>query len=170
VQCECHNGKYSGIAKITSIDRNWDDNFVFPRKPWFLVSISRVGKCPFWSPLRTPLITPDTASSCARNSCQKRYSNCVYLRVIVYKRSDTSLYSTKRWSRISSLREFRWFALKYFFGLYFKYFINLKTFRLGDIVPISPLASHLVAIVFWLRVTDSAGICDWGKFMWTPIL
>jgi len=33
------------------------------------------------------------------------------LAVIDYKRSNTSLYSTKSWSRIGSLRQFRWFAL-----------------------------------------------------------
>jgi len=29
-------------------------------------------------------------------------------------------------------------ALKYFLNLYFKYFINLKTLELGDIVPVVP--------------------------------
>jgi len=53
------------------------------------------------------------------------------LAVIDYKRSGTSLYSTKSWSRTDFLRQFRWFELKYFFGLYFKYFINLKTLVLG---------------------------------------
>jgi len=48
-----------------------------------------------------------------------------------YKRSNTSLRSTKSQSRIGSLRQIRWFALKYFFGLYFKYFINLKILELG---------------------------------------
>ena len=52
-----------------------------------------------------------------------------------YKRSDTSFYSIKRWSRMGSLRQLRWFAVKYFFGLYFKYFINLKTLELGVALP-----------------------------------
>ena len=73
----------------------------------------------------------NTASWCARNSCEKRYFNYFYLRVIDHKRSATSLYSTKSWSRINSLRQFRWFALKYFIGLHFKYFINLRTKELG---------------------------------------
>jgi len=96
-------------------------------------------------------IRPDAASWCATNSCEKRYSNCFYLRVIDYTRSDTSLYSTESWSRICSLRQFRWLALKYFFGLYFKYFINWKLWNWGDV---SPLATCLVATVSWLQVTD----------------
>ena len=83
-------------------------------------------------------IRPDTASWCARNSCEKRYSNWFYLQVIDYKRTDTSFYSTKSWSRIRSLGQFRWFALKYFFGLYFKDFINLKTLELGRHCPRCP--------------------------------
>ena len=33
------------------------------------------------------------------------------------------------------MRQFRWFPLKYFFGLYFKYFINLKILELGVALP-----------------------------------
>jgi len=58
VQCECHTGKYSGIAKIQSIDRNWATNFMFSRESWYLISIPK-GKCPFppcgrpWSEVMT---------------------------------------------------------------------------------------------------------------------
>jgi len=55
-----------------------------------------------------------------------------------YKRSDTSLYSTKSWSRMGSLRQLRWFTLKYFFSLYFKYFINLQTLESGVALPRCP--------------------------------
>jgi len=110
----------------------------------------------------------DTASWCARNSCEKRYFNCFYLWVIDYKRSDTSLYSTKSWSRISSLRQFHWFALKYFIGLYFKYSINLRTKELGEHCPRSPPWLR----AWWqpysdCRLQTSAGIRDWAKFMCT---
>jgi len=71
--------------------------------------------------------------------------------VIDCKRSDTSLFSTKSWSRIGSLRQFRWFPLKYFFSLHFKYFINLKTLESGGLCP---LATRLVATAFWLQATD----------------
>ena len=54
-----------------------------------------------------------------------------------YKRSDTIFHSTKSWSRMGSLRQFRWFALKYSFGLYFKCFINLKTLELGWLCPVA---------------------------------
>ena len=86
----------------------------------------------------TSLLPTDTASWCARNSCKKRYSNCFYLRVIDYKRSHTSLYSIKSWIRIGTLRQCHWFALKYFLGLYFKYFINLKSLELGGHCPRRP--------------------------------
>ena len=39
---------------------------------------------------------------------------------------------------MSSLRQFRWFAMTYFFGLYVKYFINLKTLALGGHWPRCP--------------------------------
>ena len=54
-----------------------------------------------------------------------------------YKRSDTSFYSTKSWSRMGSLRQFRWFALKYFFGLYLKYFLHLQTLESGWHCPVA---------------------------------
>ena len=87
-----------------------------------------------------------------------------------YKRSDTSLCSTISWNRIGSLRQFRWFALTCIFGLYFKYFINLKTLTLG--VAMLRLPPELRA--WWqphsdCRVQNSAGIIDWAKFMCTPI-
>ena len=72
-----------------------------------------------------------------------------------YKRLDTSLCSTKSWSRIGSLWKFRWFALKYFFGLSFKYFISQKTLELGVALPSRP---HCCApggnCIFWLQATD----------------
>jgi len=40
-------------------------------------------------------------------------------------------------SRIGSLRQFHWFALKYFFGLNFRCFINLKTLKLGGHCPVA---------------------------------
>jgi len=50
---------------------------------------------------------------------------------------------------MGSFRQFRRFAQKYFFGIYFKYFINLKTLELGVALPrCSPLATRLVATVF----------------------
>jgi len=52
------------------------------------------------------------------------------------------------------VRQFRLFALKYIFGFYFKYFINMETWELEDIVPVAPLVTRLVATVFWLQVTD----------------
>jgi len=62
------------------------------------------------------------------------------------------------------------FALKYFFGLYFKYFINLQTLELGVALPRCPP---------WLRalwqpysecgVQVNAGIRDGAKFMCTSI-
>ena len=114
-----------------------------------------------WSWNEAVTIKPDTASWCARNSREKRYSNWFYLRVIDYKRTDTSLYSTKSWSWIRSLRQFRWFALKYFFGLYFKYFINLKTLELGWHCPRCPPWLR----AWWqpyadCRLQTSAGIRD----------
>jgi len=39
---------------------------------------------------------------------------------------------------MGSLRQFRLFALKYFFGLYSKYFINLQTLELGVALPSCP--------------------------------
>jgi len=54
-----------------------------------------------------------------------------------YKRSDTNFYSTKTWSRMGSLKQFRWFALKYLFGLHFKYFIKLQTLELGWHCPVA---------------------------------
>jgi len=87
-----------------------------------------------------------------------------------YKRSDASFYSTKSWSRMGSLRQFRWFARKDFFGLYLKYFINLQILELGVALPRCPP---------WLRslwqpysdcgLQTSAGIRDWVKFMCTSI-
>ena len=38
---------------------------------------------------------------------------------------------------MGSLRQFRLFALKYFFGLYSKYFINLQTLELGWHCPVA---------------------------------
>jgi len=58
VQCECHTGKYSGIAKILSIDQNWATNFMFSREFWCLVSISRGGNARF-PPLRTSMVRSD---------------------------------------------------------------------------------------------------------------
>ena len=74
----------------------------------------------------------------APNAAAKSLTPIVLLAVIDYKRSGTSLSSTKICSRIGSLRQFRWFALKYFFGSYFKYFINLKTSELGQHCPRCP--------------------------------
>ena len=88
---------------------------------------------------------------CAKNRCEMGCSNCFYLWVIDYKRLDTSLYLTKRWSRMGSLRQFRWFVLKCFFGLYSKYFINLKSLQLGGHCPRCP---PLSTTVLWLQATD----------------
>jgi len=44
--------------------------------------------------------------------------------------------------------------MKYFFGLYFKYFISLKTLEMEGFAPLSPTATRLVATVFWLQATD----------------
>jgi len=38
--------------------------------------------------------------------------------------------------------------MKYFFGLYFKYFISLKTLEMEGFAPLSPTATRLVATVF----------------------
>jgi len=97
----------------------------------------------------------DTASWCAKTAVKSVTQ--LFLPAVIdydYKRSDTSLYSTKCWSRKGSLRQFRWFALTYFFGLYFKYFINLKTVESVVALTRCPPATRLVATVFWLRATD----------------
>jgi len=88
-----------------------------------------------------------------------------------YRRSDTSLYSTKSWRRIGSWRQCRWFALKYFFGLYFKYLINLKTLEFWWWnCPVGPPWLR----AWWQPYSDCelqtrVGIRDWTKFMCTPI-
>ena len=71
---------------------------------------------------------------------------------------------------MGSLRQFRWFALKYLFDLYFKYFINLQILESGVALPRCPP---------WLRalwqphsdcgLQTSAGIRDCAKFMCTSI-
>jgi len=74
----------------------------------------------------------------APKTAAKSVTPIVLLVVIDYRRSDTSLYWTKSCSGIGSLRQVRWFVLKYFFGVYFKYFINLKTLELGALPPLPP--------------------------------
>jgi len=62
------------------------------------------------------------------------------------------------------------FAPKYFFGLYFKYFINLKTLELGVAFPrCAPQLSAWWQPYSDCRLQNSAGILDWTKFMRTPI-
>jgi len=84
-----------------------------------------------WQPMIQQAGAPKTAAKSVTPSVLPAVTDCDY------KRSDTSLCSTKSWSRIGSLRKCRWFALKYFFGLYFKYFINLKTLELGLALPVA---------------------------------
>jgi len=68
----------------------------------------------------------DTARWCAKNSCEKRDSNCFYLRSLIMIINEKSMIAKGHiqvcirlhWSRMGSLRQFRWFALKYFVGLY----------------------------------------------------
>jgi len=56
---------------------------------------------------------------------------------------------------VGSLRKFCWFVLKYFFGLCFKYFIKLKSLEMRWHCPVdTPLATRLVANIFWLLATD----------------
>jgi len=87
-----------------------------------------------------------------------------------YKRSDTSFYSNKSWSRIGSLRQFRWFALKYFFGLYFKFSIDLQTLEVGVVLPrCSPWLRALCHPFSACGLQASAGIRDGAKFMCTSI-
>ena len=59
-------------------------------------------------------------------------------RVIWLQRLDSSLFPTKSWIRKGSFRQFRGFASKYFFGLYFKYFLTWKLWNRGDIAPVVP--------------------------------
>ena len=75
-----------------------------------------------------------------------------------YKRSDRSSYSTKSWGRMSSLRQFRWFALKHFFDLYFKYFINLQILELGVALPRCP---PWLPVLFRIRIFGFRS----GRFM-----
>ena len=46
VQCACHSGKSTVIARIKSINWNWAADVKFSRKFWFLVSISSEGQMP----------------------------------------------------------------------------------------------------------------------------
>jgi len=50
VLCECLTGKYTVVARIKSINRNWATDFMFTRTFSFLGSISKGGKCPFCPP------------------------------------------------------------------------------------------------------------------------
>ena len=87
-----------------------------------------------------------------------------------YKRSDTSFHSTRSWSRKGSLRQFFWLALKCFFGLYFKYFINLQTLELEVALPrCLPWLHALWQPYSDCRLQTSAGIRDWAKFMCASI-
>ena len=66
-QCECHTGKYDGIAKIKSVGRNWATNFMLSRESWCLVSISRGANDRFppcgrpWSEVMTTFFTKISA-------------------------------------------------------------------------------------------------------------
>jgi len=71
---------------------------------------------------------------------------------------------------MGSLRQFRCFALKYFFGLYLKYFINLQTSELGVALPrCRPWLRALWQPCSDYRLQTSAGIRDLAKFMCTSI-
>jgi len=62
VQCECHSGKWTVIARNTSINRNWAADIKFSRKFWFLVPISRKGQMPVLTPCRRPWFWRTTSS------------------------------------------------------------------------------------------------------------
>jgi len=71
---------------------------------------------------------------------------------------------------IGYLRQFRWFALQYFFGLCFKYFINLETLEFGVALPRCPPQLRAWCQPYSdCRLQNSAGILDWAKFMCIPI-
>ena len=80
-----------------------------------------------------------------------------------YKRSDKSFYSTKSLSRIGSLREFRWFALKYLFGLYPNILENWE-WR----CPPSPWLHAWWQPYSNCGLQTSARNREWAKFMCTP--
>jgi len=54
VQCECHTGKLTVIARIKSINQYYATDFQFSRNFWFLIPISR-GENARFAPLRTPM-------------------------------------------------------------------------------------------------------------------
>jgi len=80
----------------------------------------------------------------------------LFLPVVIddYKRSDASSYSTESWSRMGSLRQFRWFALSISLACTSNIFLTCKLWNWGGIAPLRSLATRLVATVFWLRATD----------------
>jgi len=99
-------------------------------------------------------IRPDTASWCARNSCEKRYSNWFYLRSLITKGQIQLCIRLKAevgYVPWGSFVDLHWsISLAYTSNILFTW----KLWNWGSLSRLSHLAARLVATVFWLQVTD----------------
>ena len=113
---------------------------------------SRLSKRNFrWSYIT---IRCDTASVCAKNSCDKRYSNCFYLRSLITK----GQIQVGIRSRIGSLRQFRLFALEYFLAYTSDILLTWKLWNWGEHCFRCPPA--LILSLDFCHVNTKSGLTD----------
>ena len=97
----------------------------------------------------------DTASWFAQNSCEKRYSNCFYLRSLMITKGQIQvsirLNVEVGWVPWGSFVDLHWSIS---FAYTWNILLTCKLWNWGGIAPLPSLATRLVATVFWLRATD----------------